>query len=112
MSWIKHWRSILTAVDINPGMAIFYENRAIIFLAKGMNDKAAEDYSQALKLTTDEARKSELLEKLSVISPKTSMGASDPAKQLPELSGPGFSLSTVDDKNPVQTKTAGPGRTP
>ena len=81
------------ALAINPGMAIFYENRAIIFLAKGMNDKAAEDYSQALKLTTDEARKSELLEKLSVISPKSSTGASDPTKQLPELSGPGFSLS-------------------
>ena len=38
-----------------------------------MNDKAAEDYQQAVKLTTDEARRSELLEKLSLISPETSM---------------------------------------
>ena len=97
------------ALSINPETAIFYENRAIIYLRKGMNDKAAEDYQQAVKLTTDEARRSELREKLSVISPKTSMDGAKPSREIPELSGAGFSLPTEDKESRVRTKTAGPG---
>ena len=74
-----------------------------------MKDKAAEDYQQAVKLTTDEARRSELLEKLSLIKPQTSAGSSLPTQPTPELSGPVSSMPTEEKQNPVRTKTAGPG---
>jgi hypothetical protein len=44
----------------------------LIQAAKGLSPKAAEDYQNALKLTTDEAHRSALLEKLSGITSKNS----------------------------------------
>jgi tetratricopeptide (TPR) repeat protein len=75
------------AITLDPTNPTFYENRALILAAKGLTPKAAEDYKKALKLTTDEAHRSALLEKLSGITSKNSETATGASAGLPEPLG-------------------------
>jgi len=94
------------AVELDPKNPIFYENRAIVYTAKGLLKKAAEDYEAAVKLTTDEPRRASLMEKLSVL--QAQVAEQSPHAATPELSE-SKALPAVESapKNPPVAAGAG-----
>jgi len=60
------------AIEIDPSNPTFYENRALALISLGKTKESLRDYRKALSLLTDERRKEEIQEKISLIEAQPS----------------------------------------
>jgi hypothetical protein len=51
---------------------VFFENRALVYTAKGQEKKALDDYQKALAITTDDKLRDSIMGKVSALSKKDS----------------------------------------